>query len=73
MTKRLDPTKLKDWEIAQAAEETLRPAADLAAEISLKDDEWDPYGKVLAMTPFLSIFSALVPTLLHIHPWLQLY
>ena len=28
---KLDPTKMKDWEIAEAAEETLRPAAELAA------------------------------------------
>ena len=57
MTKRLDPTKLKDWEIAQAAEETLRPAADLAAELSLKDDEWDPYGKVLAKVDVAKVLS----------------
>ena len=32
---KLDPTKMKDWEIAEAAEATLRPAADLAAEPKL--------------------------------------
>ena len=57
MKTKLDPTKLKDWEIAQAAEESLRPAADLAAELSLKDDEWDPYGKVLAKVDVAKVLS----------------
>ena len=45
---KLDPTKMKDWQIAEAAEETLRPAADLAEELGLLDGEWDAYGKFLA-------------------------
>ena len=39
---------MKDWQIAEAAEETLRPAADLVAELGLTDDEWDAHGKYLA-------------------------
>ena len=45
---KLDPTKMKDWQIAEAAEATLRPAADLATELGLQDGEWDAYGKFLA-------------------------
>ena len=45
---KLDPTKMKDWQIAEAAEDNLRKAADLAAELGLKEDEWAPYGDVLA-------------------------
>ena len=45
---KLDPTKMKDWQIAEAAEETLRPAADLAKALGLQDGEWDAYGKFLA-------------------------
>ena len=45
---KLDPTQMKDWQIAEAAEETLRPAADLVAELGLTDDEWDAHGKYLA-------------------------
>ena len=45
---KLDPTKMKDWQIAEAAEETLKPAKDLIAELGLNDDEWEPYGRVLA-------------------------
>ncbi|MFO7936607.1 MAG: formate--tetrahydrofolate ligase [Kiritimatiellia bacterium] len=44
----LDPVKMEDWEIAEAAEENLRPAAELAAELELNDDEWSPYGRFLA-------------------------
>ena len=45
---KLNPVEMKDWEIAEAAEETLRPAADLAAELGLKDGEWSAYGPSLA-------------------------
>ena len=44
----LNPIEMKDWQIAEAAEENLRPAVDLANELGLKDDEWDAYGKYLA-------------------------
>ena len=39
---------MKDWQIAEAAEANLRKAADLAKELDLRDDEWTPYGDVLA-------------------------
>ena len=45
---KLDPTKMKDWQIAEAAEANLRKAAELAKELDLRDDEWTPYGDVLA-------------------------
>ena len=45
---KLDPTKLKDWQIAEAAEENLKSAAELAAELGLQDDEWEAHGRVLA-------------------------
>ncbi|MBR4353927.1 MAG: formate--tetrahydrofolate ligase [Kiritimatiellae bacterium] len=46
---KLDPTKMKDWQIAEAAEDNgLRPIGDLVAELGLKEDEWTPYGRVLA-------------------------
>ena len=44
----LDPTKMKDWQIAEAAEANLRPAAALAQALGIRDDEWDAYGKDLA-------------------------
>ena len=46
---KLDPTKMKDWQIAEAAEDNgLRPIGDIVAELGLREDEWTPYGRVLA-------------------------
>lgn len=45
---KLDPTKMKDWQIAEAAEANLKPAADLVKELGIQDGEWDAYGKYLA-------------------------
>ena len=45
---KLDPTKMKDWQVAEAAEENMRTAAALVAELGLADDEWEPYGRHLA-------------------------
>ena len=39
---------MKDWQIAEAAEENLKPAAELVKELGLQDDEWEAYGKFLA-------------------------
>lgn len=39
---------MKDWQIAEAAEEQLRPAAELAGELGLREDEYSLYGRVLA-------------------------
>lgn len=44
----LDPTKMKDWQIAETAEANLRPAAALVQELGIQDDEWGAYGKHLA-------------------------
>ena len=44
----LDPTTMKDWQIAEAAEATLRTAASLTEELGLQDDEWEAHGKFLA-------------------------
>ena len=45
---KLDPTKMKDWQIAEAAEENLRSAAEIAKELGLEENEWEPYGRYLA-------------------------
>ena len=42
---RLDPTKMKDWQVAEAAEANLKSAAELIQELGIQDGEWDPYGK----------------------------
>ena len=56
---KLDPTKMKDWQIAEAAEETLRPAADLAAELGLEDGEWEAYGRNLAKVDVTKVLKRL--------------
>ncbi len=52
---KLDPTKMKDWEIAKAAEENMRPVSELAGELGLKEDELIPMGKQLAKVDFLKV------------------
>ena len=56
---KLDPTTLKDWQIAEAAEASLRSAKDLAAELGLQDDEWTPYGRVLAKVDVTKVLKRL--------------
>lgn len=41
---KLDPATMKDWQIAEAAETTLRPMDEIAAELGLESGEYMPYG-----------------------------
>ncbi len=45
---KLDPRQISDWQIAEATEPYLRPAADIAAELGILPDEFIPYGRLLA-------------------------
>lgn len=45
---KLDPTKLADWQIAEAAEENMKSVAQLADDFGLKPEELIPYGRQLA-------------------------
>ncbi len=45
---KLDPTRLEDWEIAQAAEQDMKSPAQLARDLGLQDDELIPMGRYLA-------------------------
>ena len=56
---KLDPTKMKDWQIAEAAEANLRTAADLVSELGLKEDEWEPYGRHLAKIDVTKVLARL--------------
>ena len=56
---RLDPVKMKDWQIAEAAEENLRTAATLAEELGLQEDEWEPYGRHLAKIDVTKVLARL--------------
>ena len=49
---KLDATKMKDWQIAEAAEEEMKPISQLAAEMGLQEDELIPMGRKLAKVDY---------------------
>ncbi len=56
---KLDPTKMKDWQIAEAAEEKMKPIGQLAEEIGLEDDELLPMGRLLGKVDYIKALSRL--------------
>lgn len=56
----LDPTKLKDWQIAEAAEETMKPVSKLAKEMGLRESELIPMGRRLAKVDYQQALARLV-------------
>jgi formate--tetrahydrofolate ligase len=61
---KLDPRKLKDWQIAEAAEEEMKPVSRLAEEMGLREDELIPMGRRLAKVDYQKALARLkgVPT-----------
>ncbi|MDD5134689.1 MAG: formate--tetrahydrofolate ligase, partial [Phycisphaerae bacterium] len=53
----LDPTALKDWQIAEAAEQNAKPIAQIAAELGLKPDEVIPAGRGLAKIDYKKVLD----------------
>ena len=51
----LDPTKMKDWQIAEAAEEGLRPISEIAASIGILPEELSCYGKLYGKVDAASV------------------
>jgi len=49
---KLDATKMKDWQIAEAAEEEMKSINQLAEEMGLKEDELIPMGRKLAKVDY---------------------
>ncbi|HOK95692.1 MAG TPA: formate--tetrahydrofolate ligase [Anaerohalosphaeraceae bacterium] len=58
MTK-LDPTKMKDWQIAEAAEENMKPLYQLARDLGLAYGELLPVGEKLAKLDYAKILDRL--------------
>jgi len=56
---KLDPTKMKDWQIAEAAEERIKPVSQLAAEMGLREDELIPMGRQLAKVDYQKAYARL--------------
>ncbi len=56
---KLDPTVMKDWEIAQQAELDMIPLDELARELGLKADELIPMGRQLAKVDYIKAMKRL--------------
>lgn len=56
---KLDPIKMADWEIAEAAEETIKPIKQIADELGLKDEELLPMGRNLAKVDYMKVLERL--------------
>ncbi len=56
---KLDPTKMKDWQIAEAAEENMKPVRQLAEELGLEEDELLPMGRLLGKVDYIKALSRL--------------
>jgi formate--tetrahydrofolate ligase len=50
---------MEDWQIAEAAEENLKPIKQLADELGLTDDELLPMGRQLAKVDYIKILDRL--------------
>jgi formyltetrahydrofolate synthetase len=53
----LDPRTMKDWQIAEVAERTMKPFAQVGAELGLKEDELIPYGHYLGKVDYPRVFK----------------
>jgi formate--tetrahydrofolate ligase len=56
---KLDPTKMKDWQVAEAAEEQMKPVSQLAEEMGLRADELIPMGHKLAKVDCTKVLARL--------------
>jgi len=56
---KLDPTKMKDWQIAEEAEKHAKPIAQLAEEMGLQADELIPMGRQLAKVDYMRALERL--------------
>jgi formate--tetrahydrofolate ligase len=55
----LDPRQMQDWEIAEAAEDQMKPIQQLAAEFGLRGDELIPYGYKLGKVDYPKVLARL--------------
>ncbi|MCP4712841.1 MAG: formate--tetrahydrofolate ligase [Planctomycetes bacterium] len=56
---KLDPTKMKDWEIAEAAEAYMKPIKQIAEELGITDDELLPFGHYVAKVDYAKVLDRL--------------
>ncbi|MCX5635379.1 MAG: formate--tetrahydrofolate ligase [Planctomycetota bacterium] len=55
----LDPTKLKGWEIAELAEQQMKPISMVAAELGLQEQEIIPMGRAIAKVDYRKVMERL--------------
>jgi formyltetrahydrofolate synthetase len=55
----LDPTKHADWEVAEAAEKTMKTSQQLAEKMGIKKDELLPHGHYIAKVDYARVFERL--------------
>jgi formyltetrahydrofolate synthetase len=53
----LDPTRMKDWQIAEAAEESMKPLEQVADEMGLQREELIPMGRQLGKVDFIKVLD----------------
>lgn len=56
---KLDPTKMADWQIAEAAEKNMKRSVQLAEELGLEGDELIPMGHYVAKVDFMKVLERL--------------
>ena len=56
---KLDPRKLKDWQIAEAAEQRMKPFGKLADELGLLPEELLPMGRQIGKVDYLKALERL--------------
>lgn len=56
---KLDPTKMEDWQIAEAAEEHMKTVYQLAEELNLDKMELLPYGHYVGKLDYMTILERL--------------
>ncbi|MEW5815933.1 MAG: formate--tetrahydrofolate ligase [Spirochaetota bacterium] len=56
---KLDPTKMKDWEIAEAAQEGMKTVYQISEELGLDKMELLPYGHYLGKLDYMNILKRL--------------
>ncbi len=53
----LDPTKMADWQIAEAAEATLKPFTQVGREAGFLEEELIPMGRLVGKIDYLKAYS----------------
>ncbi len=56
---KLDPTKMESWQIAEAAEKSMKPLVRLAEELGIKSEELIPMGHHLAKVDYARVMERL--------------